>query len=142
MGALKKTPKTKAEPLTDEAKAGLDAKVTSLKDMRLEAKGLEEDIKSTQAELLDAFRRHGITTWQVKEGRKKIAGATFQQQTREVVNQPKLKKRLGSKLWNKVTRRMLDDKLLAQAIKDGEVSAADVAACSDTVPNNPFIRTS
>jgi hypothetical protein len=139
---MNKIKKPKVEPITPEQQEALDQKVTTLHDLRLEAKGLSQEIADLQADVLDMFKRHGLTEVVVKEGRKTVAKGVLVQAVTEVLNEPRLAKRLGSKVWAKVTTKRLDKDKLAQAIKDGIVQPNDVAACSDPKPSSPYIKSS
>lgn len=58
------------------------------------------------------------------------------------VDEPKLKKLLGAKLWNKVAKSVLDRGKLESAISTGEVSLDVVASASTIVPSKPYLRLS
>lgn len=65
---------------------------------------------------------------------------TYTQGKRTVVDDAKLATSLGARLWNKVTVRKLDNKLLKSAIERGEISATTVAGCSEILDNKPFAK--
>jgi hypothetical protein len=59
-----------------------------------------------------------------------------------VTDEKKLKARIGPVLWRKITTPVVDKAKLDACIKSGEIEVADLAACSATIPVNPFIKAS
>ena len=58
----------------------------------------------------------------------------------EVIDEPKLKKRLGHELWSKVTTLALDRKKLQDAMAQGLVDPNVVAQCAESVPRRPYVK--
>lgn len=135
MATTKKALSTKKKPseLLDELIIDVQAK-------RDQAKSLNEDIKTEQAEVLDLMERLGLDSHMIKLPNGKTVKATRIQATSTVIDEPKLKKRLGLALWNKVSTRTLDKKKLEAYIASGEVKVSVVAECSTDKTNAPFVK--
>lgn len=56
------------------------------------------------------------------------------------IDEAKLQKGLGAKLWEKVTTRVLDKKKLEAYMASGEVDATVVAKCSEDHENAPYLK--
>jgi hypothetical protein len=61
---------------------------------------------------------------------------------REVIDEAKLKKQLGSALWSKVTTLALDHKKLQDAMAKGLVDPNVVAQCAESVHHRPYVKIS
>jgi hypothetical protein len=66
--------------------------------------------------------------------------ATIVAGSRIVCDESALKKRLGVRMWDRVTMKKLDKAKLEEAIAQGEVDATIVAACSEEVPNKVYVK--
>lgn len=58
------------------------------------------------------------------------------------IDEPKLKKVLGARLWNKAARTILDRSKLESLISTGEISIDQVATASEIVASKPYLRVS
>lgn len=115
------------------------ARITDLKLLRAEKKELEAEIDEVQQEgiaLLDKLDQKSITF--ELEGRT-ITGTKVEGSTLEF-DVAKLKKRLGTSLWNRVSTRTLDKAKLESLLAAGDIDPKIVAACSDEKPKKPYIR--
>ena len=128
MTTLTRKPKP---PFTEEEELMLDR----LADIKTQIKELTEEERGLQSRILDAMARNGIKTFRTKH----VAG-TFVQGTRLVYNEAKLAKRVGAKVWKKITTPVLDSKKISKALGDGLLSADDLSACSTEEPNKPYVR--
>lgn len=52
----------------------------------------------------------------------------------------RFKKKVGAAVWKKITKDVPDQGLIDQAIVDGLFTLEDLAECSSTVPNSPYLR--
>jgi hypothetical protein len=59
---------------------------------------------------------------------------------RIITDEVALKKRLGQRVWDRVTVKKLDKAKLEDAIAQGEVDATVVAACCEAVPNKVYVK--
>ncbi|CAB5220339.1 hypothetical protein UFOVP238_29 [uncultured Caudovirales phage] len=57
-----------------------------------------------------------------------------------VINEDGLRKAVGAKLWNRITKRTLDKKKLEAFVTTGEISAVLVAAHSSERQSKPYVR--
>lgn len=134
----RKTVKRPVKPKADPAKE-LDTMIADLHDLRAEAKALGIQIGEKQADVLVQMDKQGIKSHKVKVG-KTILTATKQQNHTLVYDEDKLRKRLGSALWNKITTRVLDKKKLEAFVASGEIPVTTLAACSEEKPSSPFVK--
>lgn len=68
------------------------------------------------------------------------AKVTLVEGSRSSIDEASLKKNLGARLWAKVTRRTLDNTLLNEAVKRGEVDPIIVSKAVIETPMQPSIR--
>lgn len=127
------SPKKKAADVIDEL-------IMDLKEKRETVKTLNQEIKQEQDDLLDAMDKIGIDSRTIRTPDGKTFQATRIQATSIIIDEPKLKKRLGLALWNRVSTRTLDKKKLEAYIASGEVKASIVAECSIDKTSAPFVK--
>lgn len=107
--------------------------------LRTEAKTLKEDIDMAQGELLGEMERLKLSEHTYRKDGKSYK--VLRQQTETlVIDQTKLAKRLGAKLWAKVSTRSMDKAKLDAYVKSGEVKPADIAACSSWKQSSAFVK--
>jgi len=104
---------------------------------------LNDEVKGHQERVVEAFihddrQRKSVT---IERGGERW-GVSFVAGESVVLDEAKLKKRLGATLWNRITTRVLDRNKLEAFIKSGEIATSDVAACSDLIPKTPFVKVS
>lgn len=113
--------------------------IVHLADLRLQKKDIEQAIGDTQERINEAMAATGQ-----KSASRDINGQRYQltyvEGSRVVIDEEKLRKRLGAALWTKVSTRFLDKKKLEAYIASGEVKTSVVAACSDDIPNAPYTK--
>lgn len=68
--------------------------------------------------------------------------ATVVRGERVIISEESLKKKIGATLWGKVTKQVLDKEKLEAHVATGAISATDVAACSETKENKPYVKVS
>ena len=56
------------------------------------------------------------------------------------MNEPKLKRKIGAKVYNKLCVLKFDKDKLNKALADGTVHIGDVAECSEEVDRKAYIR--
>lgn len=139
--AKKTIRKTVSKPRTKDATVqALDEVLIQLHDKRKTAKDLAEDISSLQDQAMPLLDQLGetkhVTT--LPDGTK--VRATKVEGHRTVIDEAKLKRKIGLSMWNKVTSRFLDRKKLDAYIASGEIKASIVADCTDEAPNKPYVK--
>jgi len=115
-----------------KAKALID-ELASAKEV---LQGLKADVDTIQDDVLKALHDLDVTTLRTDDGN----NATVVAGSRVTIDDSKLSKSLGAKLWQKITVRKLDPKLLDDAIAKGVVDKVLVAAASSETPTKPYIR--
>lgn len=116
--------------------------IVRLRDLRSDKRNIEEMISGVQKEAIDFLKRLGqksIGFDDPLDGKVKITG-TLVTATSLVFDEAKLKKRIGSAKWNRITRRVLDTTLLEAAVAQGLITPQTVAACVSEEPKTPYIR--
>lgn len=117
------------------------AKIAELEQAKHEVAQLNDKIAQLQASIITQMDQMETKSVTVElEGR--ALKATKVQGVRIVIDEPSLKKKLGAKVWEHVTTRVLDKKKLEATIEMGEVDAMKVAECTTEVPNRPYIKLS
>lgn len=77
---------------------------------------------------------------QIKKHMAKDHTATMVQGSRLVPDVPKLMRTLTKAQWDSITKRVLDQKLLEDAIAKGKINPMVIAKCYEDVPNKPYIK--
>lgn len=109
--------------------------VERLADAKSAQHAADAEVKAVQAALIDMMNEDGITSASTEAHKAALVTATT-----IVIDEKKLKRVIGARLWNKVTVQKLDKKKLEAAVELGEVDMSDVAKSSDEVPKAPYIR--
>lgn len=99
----------------------------------------EDAVKAAQELLVQRMKEEGRWTVSAQDGYEKITG-TLVEATRIVIDEPRLKKKVGAAMWDKITKKALDKEKLAAAIVVGDVDPNVVAEVSEEVPNSPYVR--
>jgi len=60
--------------------------------------------------------------------------------TSTVTDQQKLEARLGARMWNRITTRVLDKNKLDAYVKSGEIDVKDVVACQTTTDGTAYVK--
>ena len=106
---------------------------------RSEAKELSDHAATLQPELVEHIEGTGNESASVVRNGHRYTG-TVVRGTSYKLDTEKLKKRIGAKTWTKVTKRVLDDKKLEDAVAKGLISEHDVAICTEEVEKSPYVR--
>ncbi len=115
-------------------------KIATLKNLKAQMESLGSDARVIQ---------DGLTAVMVKNAVHQIKGehsgsvyqATLVQPTRAVLDEEKLRKKIGGPMWNKVTTRSLDMKKLEAYMASDPTLAMKVASCTLEVEWTTHVRT-
>lgn len=108
---------------------------------RMQRDAAEAEYADAQEDLVKLMGKQVSATGKfVYEGDIHEIKATVVAGTRIITDEPALKKKLGARVWDRVTTKKLDKAKLEDAIATGEVDATVVAACSEEIPNKVYIR--
>lgn len=113
-----------------EALVGVKAEIKKLKVTEDELAG----------SLLDRMEDHKRKALKVTFSDGSVHNITRVQATKVHILWDKLRKRIGAGLWNKITIRVPDSKLLEAHIANGDIDATIVAECSEETSNKPFVK--
>lgn len=121
--------------------ADVESDIEAIGQKRATIATLNDEVKTHQERVVEAFAHDpkGRKSTTIERNGQKWA-VTYVEGESVVLDEAKLKKRLGATLWNKITTRSLDKKKLDAFIKSGEIATSDVAACSDLIPRTPHTR--
>lgn len=122
--------------LTDETQQMLSELSLKIHKLRAEQSILEGEITDAQVQVIELMKNNGLRNYDA--GGVKV---TIVEPSRIVIDENRLKRSLGARMWAKVTRTVLDRRLLDACIAVGDVDANVVANCSDEVPSKPYVRT-
>lgn len=117
-------------------------RIFTLRDLRTEKRALEERIGVTQSELialLDTLSIKSLSVIDPKEESIKITATKVTGSTLEF-DQAKLRKKLGTATWNKVTTRTLDRAKLESLIASGAIDPLTIAECATEKEKKPYVR--
>lgn len=122
----------------------LDLLILNLASIRAEVKDMKIEEANLQKQILDLMEKRGVASRALKDADGHAVKATrVQNHPQPVINEPRLKKRLGVNLWNKVSTRSLDANKLKAYVASGEIKPQIVAECSDERdPSAAFIKVS
>lgn len=115
------------------------AAIRRLAEAKEEQQRLEDEIANLQTDLIPYLERvkEDVVVMRTKDTEIK---PTVVRGSRVIINEARLKRSVGSSVWNKITKRVLDKDRLEQKVASGEVEAAVVGECSDVLDNKPYIR--
>lgn len=111
-----------------------------LADAKVALAEAEAEMRSVQQSLIERMREVGTTKVTGEDGDGRVVTAALVEPTKVVIDEDKLKRRLGAATFRKVGKTVLDKTKLEEAVKTGTVQIQDVAACSDEVPISPHIK--
>lgn len=124
---------------TIESNSDAREALTVIADYKRQIAQMDEAMRETQAELIDWMEDEGKKSLTADDGDNRISG-TIVRGTRIVIDEGRLKKLLGAKLWNKVTKKVLDKSKLEDLIVRNEIDPMEVATCSNELDNKPYIK--
>jgi hypothetical protein len=130
-----KTPAQKAA-LRATALSRLEEKIDNLAALRAQAKALDADIKDEQKVVLEGMDVLDIESHKTKAGNVAQVVAPV----KVTIDTAMLAKKLGARLWARVTTRKLDNALLEDAIARNIVKPVDLAQCSTEEPGTRYIK--
>jgi len=107
--------------------------------IKRDERGLEERRKEIGKRLLDDLREVGQKSVSCDVDDETRAVVRIKNREKQVIDEEKLKKQLGAKAFNKLTRRVLDEEKLEAAITLGEVDPNVVAACTEFI-DTPYLE--
>jgi hypothetical protein len=148
MTVTKKTP-PKRRPLTKAKKktvtprlnvAKVHALAEELAGVRNEVSLLNDKAKELQADILAEMDRAKMKSHAWTDANNQKRSISRIQSTTTIIDEPRLKKRLGAGLWNKITNRTLDKHKLDAYIKSGDIDVKIIAECSEDRTASPFVK--
>lgn len=89
--------------------------------------------------LIQELKAHGQKTVRSESDGEAITG-TLVEGVRIVIDEKRLKNQLGTGMWTKVRKEVLDKDKLEARIKLGDIDPVVVAACSEEHHNKPYVK--
>jgi hypothetical protein len=120
-------PPSKQEQLIEAAEDLIAAK-----EMKSIAEGRVKELSDRVMDLMDVCKVDHVNT---DVGKLSIVESSTLQ-----IDEAMLKKKIGAKMWEKISRRLLDKKLLEDRIAIGEIDPTVVAGCATEVPRSRYLR--
>lgn len=99
----------------------------------------------TQTEAIELMEKLGLKAFTAESHADTGSGSvtvSIVRGERVKIDWDKFKKKIGATTWKKITKDVPDQGLVDQAIVDGLFTVEDLAECSSTVPNSPYLKTS
>jgi hypothetical protein len=113
--------------------------VDTLRHLKAVAAQASTDAKDAQDDLIKMMQTDGVTSFDADLPDATVK-ATIVEGSTIVLDEAKLKKKLGAPVWKKLLKWSLDRQLLEDAIARGTVSATTVAECSEEKPRAAFVK--
>lgn len=122
--------------------------IRTMADLKTQIKTMSDQIKGTpqqsglESRIIEDFNFKGIKTLSVEQvsDPRTVITATLVEPSRLDLNEDRLRELVGEERWMAVTRRVVDKKLLEDAMATGAITPAEVARCSTEVPSQPHIK--
>lgn len=114
--------------------------IREIADVDLQLAELQKRKAALQEELQIEMERLGNKTMKSELDGGRIAQVTLVKGSRLVFHEDELRKKLGAAMWKKVTKQVLDKKLLEDQVALGNVSPLVVAGAAEELPNKPYIK--
>lgn len=131
---------TQEEPMSDELlQEELGQYLAQLNAAKQRKNEAEAEIQSLTKLLTESMTAGEMRKLQTNVPDGILIGTLVTPSTVEI-DEPRLKRQLGAKVWKKVTKQVLDRKLLDDALSTGEVDIAVVAQCSQEKFRSPYIK--
>lgn len=121
----------------DQVDQGLQELLDELADLKAEKTRVEEHLAETQAELIDYMKSQGIKT--IESSKHK---GTLVEGQRVKIDEDRLAELLPKRLWDLITKQVVDTKKLEDAVATGSIDVEIVAEASTNVPVRPYVRVS
>lgn len=123
----------------DEQKQAAHNSAREYANIKHDERELETRRKQQGTETLRLFEETGLKKVKVDFDEDTDATVSIKVRERTVVDEDRLKKALGAKVYNKLTTPMLDDAKIEAAIKLGEIDPNVVSACLSTT-ETPYLE--
>ena len=95
----------------------------------------------TMVEAIELMEKLGLTKHTAESpGAGGSISVTLVKGERIKIDWDRFKKKVGAPVWKKITKDVPDQGLVDQAIADGLFTLEDLAECSSTVPNAPYLK--
>lgn len=123
-----------------KSKASLHDAVKEFVKLRRKRDDLSQQYEDTQEATIGLFEGQGVETVLVDVDESTRVQATVVGGTLLDIDEVKLRKRLGAKVYDGLCTSKLDRSKLEDAVARGEVDPVAVAACSTERPKKKFIK--
>lgn len=137
---MNKTTKTLKRPSNVSKKELLAEKaLAEIAEAKRKISEQQTIVEENSKTLLSYFEDTELDSISVAVGSETVVG-TRVQGTTVVTDDAALKRKIGARLWKKISKEVIDNTALGQAIKDGEVSDVDVASVSTIQNKKPYVK--
>jgi len=133
--ALNRKPKLPTNAQVAYAKDKLDELIEEIDQVTVRLKEDGELNDRLRAEALEQIKILGKKTHETAIGK-----LTQKVRTDTYLDEEKLRKKVGARIWNSITRRVLDKTLLKAASLKGTVTDTVIAQVSETHTGDPYLQ--
>ena len=113
--------------------------LTKLANARKKRDDAAAEYETLEAQVLELLADREEDTATIN-ARGRNVRATVVSHSRTVVNDDKLRKKIGADLWAKISKRVSDTTLIGHALKSGLLSETDLAQCAEVRQGKKYIR--
>lgn len=120
--------------------AELQKLASEVASLRKQREYIESEWARVQGEFLAKMKKEGFKSITVPGTKEQATVTAVTPEDRAVINEDRLKKKLGSAMWNKVTKRVLDRAKLEQQVAAEVIDPVVIAECSEMKPSTPYAK--
>lgn len=117
--------------------------IIEIADKRKQKDALESRIKEAQSELLDLLEQSGKgdpgEKYSVDHQGRTLTAAVMQN-TARVIDDEKLKRKVGPSIWRRITTLSFDKTKADSLVKTGEIDEVDYADCVIETPGAKYVK--
>jgi hypothetical protein len=126
--------------LRPSTRTNLDAQILEVAELKSQAAALKEQIDALQPKIIAALDKKEQKSRSVTMDDGKVVTATVVKGETVATDYDMLAKRVGTRVWTKITKRVIDPSKLEEAVANEVVSANDIADVSTIVPKAPYVK--
>lgn len=117
----------------------LNRRIAALAELKQQIAELDDKRKELEAEVLELMESAEITTTEVEiDGVVTKATAVYSSTVK--IDSTGLQGELSGSMWNQITKRVLDERLLEDKVARGLIDIDVVARHSTEVPRKPYVK--
>lgn len=136
----KRPRKAQAQQQSQDAQlAALQEAIVNMRQNKDQIATLSEEVGKLEADAIALMKKMNRKSVSFQRGKRHYRG-TLVAGSRMILDEARLKKRVGLAIWRKITSLRIDQAKLEAAIANGTIKSAVVADCTSEVPNKEYVR--